>query len=123
MDGLDHRQPGVKEFCLNVQKFVVIEKESKHLGINLARYRSLAEQDFRSFMHDESVEWKPLDDLSTSEECMHHWLRERVLNPLHIDKLTVQCWGSSYYFILENKYAAVLVYDNYDVETKIFCFK
>ena len=131
MDGLDHRVPGVKEFCLNVEKFYVIEKDSVNeaLSTHLTSRRSLAEQDLQSFMQDESVGWKDLDDLSTPEECLHHWLRECVLNPFHVDTVRVQCWESTYYFVLdavcdlEHKYAAVLVHDVYDGDSKIFCFK
>ena len=130
MDGLDHRVPGVKDFCLNVEKFYVIQKDSaKDFGVLLTSHRTVAEQDFRSFMQDESVEWKPLDDLSTPEECMHHWLRECVVNPFHVDRMTVQCWETTYYLILdatcdlEYKYVAVLVFDVYDAENKMFCFK
>ena len=130
MDGLDPRVTGVKEFCLNVEKFYVIQKGSdKDLGIHEGSHRSLAGQDFSSFMQSEAVEWKHLEDLSTPEECMYNWLQECVLNPFHVDRMTVQCWESTYYLILdaacdlEHKYAAVKVFDVYDGDNKIFCFK
>lgn len=128
--GLDPRLPGVKDFCLNVEQFFVITREScDHLGIDLTFYCKLADQDFRSFLHNDAVAWKPLDDLSIPEECMHHWLQECVLNPCHVDTKIVQCWQTDYYLLIDascdlvNKYAAVLVYDCCDAETKIFCFK